>query len=142
MALEITISETMTINKPTANIDEQSRPNQFTADMNGTKGPTPGLITVPTTGIVVNLSALSAMGGMCRFHNRSTLNFVTVGVFDGSRFYPLMELKAGEFDRLRLSRYLNQEFIGSGSGTNADVNALMIIADTAACEVKVEAYDP
>jgi hypothetical protein len=141
MALEITVQETMTIRKSTANIDEQTRPNQFTADMTGTKGPTPGLITVPTTGKVVNLTALSTMGGMCRFYNRSLVNFVTIGVYDGTRFYPFCELLPGEFTRVRLSRYLNQEFIGSSSGTNADVNALMIIADTAECEVKVEAYD-
>lgn len=139
MSDEITVSETMTILKD--NIDEQTRPNRFLADMTGTKGPTPGLITVPVTGKVVDLSALSLMGGMCRFYNRDDTNYVTIGVYDGTNFFPFCELLPGEFTRVRLSRFINVEFIGSSTGSNSDVNSLMIIANTAACNVLVQAYD-
>lgn len=138
MASEISLNVNYTLKK--GNLDERGTPNQFNITMNGTKGPTPGSIRVPTTGIVVNLSAIDTPG-LCWIHNIDSTNFVTMGVYDGSRFYPLLKFPAGVAYPVILSNYINQEFVGTGTGTNADINQLMLIADTAACQVVVKAYD-
>jgi len=138
MADEIQLQVSYIIRK--GNLDEQGRPNQFNLTMTGSKGPTPGSILIPTTGKVVDLSALSSPG-LCWIHNLDSTNFVTGGVYDGSKFYPMFELPPGIAYPILLSRYINQEFVGTGTGTNADINQLMLIADTAACQVIVKAYD-
>jgi hypothetical protein len=136
MADEITFSLGFSIRK--GNLDEEGRPNRFTLTMTGTKGPTPGSILVPTTGIV-DLSALDTPGA-CWVHNTDDTNFVTMGIYDGTRFYPLLKFPPDAAYPVILSNYLNQEFVGTGTGTNADINYLMLIADTAACQVIVKAY--
>ncbi len=121
-------------------LDYQGRPTVFTGDFIGTaKGPVPGALTVPITGLRVNFGELTTPG-LCRILNTDATNFVTVGIYDTSKFYPLMELGPGESYVIRLSRYLNQEFVGTGTGTNADVNQFMLFADTAYCIVVVEAF--
>jgi hypothetical protein len=138
MADEIQIHVELTVDK--GNLNWRSNPNRFNIDYASSKAPSPGGFEVPTTGKRVDLGALSSFG-VAWIHNLDDTNFVTVGVYDGSRFHPVLEVGPGEFYPVKLSRYLTQEFIGTGTGTNADVNQFMMIADTAACYVEVYAFE-
>lgn len=105
------------------------------------KGPAPGAFTAAVTGTNVDLSQLSTPA-YCFITNMDDTNFVTVGVWDPvhAEFHPLMELLPGEGYPLRLSRRLGQEK-GTGTGTYFNEGSrLRVVADTAPCVVKVEAF--
>lgn len=135
---DITIQSSLRVSK--GEIDYQSRPRVFASAMDTERGPTPGEVSVPLGGKNVDLSAL-ARPGVAFIQNRDPTNFVTLGVWDGARFFPLLEFLAGEGYAVRLSRYLSQEFVGTGTGTNADINFLRLQPDTAAVRVNVEAFN-
>lgn len=136
MANEATVQSMLRINN--GSLLYQSLPASFTADVNGTKGPSPGNVLVAVTGTTISLSQVGTPG-LARLQNLDEDNFVTVGVYDGASFYPLLELGPGETFVMRLSRYVNLEFVGTG--TNADTNQLRMMADTAACQVLVEVFE-
>lgn len=138
MADEITLNITLQVRN--GNLDERTTPNQFNVDMAGTRGPGPGSMTIPIGGKVIDFSPIGSPG-ICWIQNIDDTNFVTAGVYDGARFYPVAEIGPGEFYPLKLSRYLNQEFVGTGTGTNADQNYFMLIADTASCNVIIKAFE-
>lgn len=141
MANEATIRAQLTLKK--GEIDYRSNPTVFLADVTGTKGPTPGAIACAVApGTDVDLSELTTPG-FCVLHNLDSTNYVTYGIWDpeGGKFYPLGELLAGEFTVVRLSRNIQEEY-GTGTGTTgADTNRLRIVADTAACNVFVGAFE-
>lgn len=136
MANEITVASNMRVAK--GNLNYTSSPSGFRVTMTGLGGPTPGGILVAVTGTNINLTALTTPG-MCRILNLDTTNFVTLGVYDAASFYPLLEIGPGESYVFKLSRYVNEEFIGTG--TNADANNLRLMADTAECLVVIEAFE-
>jgi hypothetical protein len=138
VADEATISCQLTIQK--GHLQYTSLPASYTETVNGTKGPTPGAITASIEGTFIDLSQLTRPG-LCVFINLDTTNFVTLGVYDGGNFFPVIELRPGKPQRVRLSRYVNQEFVGTGTGTNTDVNRLMLLADTADCVVRVDGFE-
>ena len=122
------------------NLDYRSYPTSFTADVTGKKGPVPGAITAPTSGVSVSLAELTTPG-LCRIANLDETNYVTVGILDpDGDFYPLMEVLPGEFYTLRLSRALGQSW-GVGTATTDSGCTLHIQADTASCNVLVEAFE-
>lgn len=140
MADEAQVNSSLRIIK--GNIEYYSLPRVFSADVTGTKGPTPGVMVASVTGADVDLSELTTPA-LCRLINLDTTNFVEYGIWDpeGSTFYPLGEIQPGESYIIRLSRYLQEEF-GTGTGTTgADTNRLRLKADTAACNVVVEAFE-
>ena len=142
MAGEITVNGSLAINK--GNLSYQSLPTSFVADMDGTPdGPTPGAITATTAGVDVDLSELASFG-VCRIQNLDSTNYVDVGIRDPEtvKFYPLMRLLAGESYPIRLSPDLQEEYgTGAGTGTTgADTNRLHIKANTASCNVIVDAF--
>ena len=117
-------------------------PSSFVGDVSGTKGPVPGAILATLAGVNVDFGELTTPS-YCRIMNLDDTNFVEYGIWDpeGSTFYPLGEILPGESYVLRLSRNLSEEF-GTGTGTTgADTNRLRIKADTAACNVLVEAFE-
>lgn len=138
MANEATIRTSLMIKK--GNIFYQSNPTAFKANVTGTKGPVPGAVSIAATvtGTDIDFSEL-VTPGLCRLQNLDATNFVTYGIWDGVSFFPLGELLPGETYVLRLSRYLGEEF--AGTGTPADVNTFRMKADTAACNVLVEAFE-
>lgn len=136
MANEITVN--CGLNIKNGSLDYAARPNSFRADMSTIGGPTPGTIAVPVTGVQIDLSGLSTPG-ICRIQNLDTTNYVTVGIYDGVSYFPLMELLAGESFIIRLYRHLGDEFVGTG--TPSDVNQLYAMADTAECKLLVEAFE-
>ena len=122
----------------------QSQPTTFQADQTGKNGPTPGAILVAVTGTDVDLSQLTTPG-FCWMMNLDSTNFVEYGIHDVSTgtFYPLGELLPGEIAILRLSRWLGGEYAEPGMGTAGSLTGskLCFRADTAACRVRVEAFE-
>ena len=119
----------------------QSQPTAFVADVSTGLGPTPGLVTVPVTGVSVSLAALTTPG-FAFIQNLDATNFIMVGVYDGTSFFPLLELLPGECYVVRLCRHLGDEFVGTG--TPADANALRLMADPlggASCYARVEVFE-
>lgn len=145
MANEATIRSALQIRKAVDGLvvmDYQSRPAAFQADVDDTKGPLPGAMTVGILGKDVDLSELETPG-LCRIMNQDDENFVEYGIRDPETdfFYPLGELLPGESYVLRLSRNLEQEYIGTGTGTSPGMtNKLHLKANTAPCVVLVEAF--
>ena len=93
-------------------------------------------------GTDVDFSELT-IPGLCRLMNLDATNFIEFGIWDpeGGVFYPLGEIGPGKTYTIKLSRNLQEEF-GTGTGTTgADTNRLRIKADTAACNVLVEAFE-
>lgn len=117
MANEITINESLTIQAtdPTTGIVQiYYRPpdTSFRADMTGRTGPSPGLVVATAAGTDVSLTAVGGGGGMARLKNQSLVNYVEFGPYDPATdiYMPLGEILPGEFTRIRLSRFLGQEF--------------------------------
>jgi len=133
LANEAQILSSLTIRK--GNLVYQSQPVSFSADVDGTDGPTPGAVSVSYVGTVIDLSELTTPG-FCRMVNIDDNYIVDVGIYDGvSKFYPMIELRPGEPTVVRLSRYLGEEAgPGTGTGTTgAGINQLMMrtrVADT------------
>jgi hypothetical protein len=123
----------------------RSYPNDFTMDISGSKGPTPGAIEVSIYGTDVTFSELTTPG-IIRISNQDDTNFITWGIADTDtdKFYPVGEILPSHFWQFQLSRYLGREYAASGTGTGttgAANNTFRIIADTAACNVLVEAFE-
>ena len=139
MADEITIQYSLSVLN--GNLQER-RQTQFQADQTTAKGPTPGALTIPTTGEDISLAEVTTPG-VGRVLNLDATNFVMVGIRDpdSDLFYPLVELLPGESYLMRFSRYLTREIVGTGTGTGTTNNFLHLRADTAACVVLLEIFD-
>lgn len=142
MAQEARIVSSLYIRKAAGNITYQSQPTSFVADVDGSKGPTPGALTVPTGGKIILFNELTTPG-LCRLINYDQTNYVTYGIYDPDydRFYPLGELLPGESYVLRLSRIFRQEYDGTGTGTSPPSCYFFMKANTAQCNVSVEAFE-
>lgn len=143
MSNEISVRSSLKISIPDNNFQYQSTPTDFQESLSVATGPTPGVIPITITGTNVDLSKL-AHPGLCFMQNLENAttypnNFVTIGVYDGASFFPLIELPPGKGYVFRLSRFLNNEFIGTG--TNADSNQLRAMANQRTCSIRVEAFE-
>lgn len=141
MANEIQVTSSLVVVKN--NLQYQSRPAAFVADMAGGKGPTPGALTADEYGTTVDLSQLTTPG-LCRVANLddddSTAHLL-VGVYDGASFFPLIELLPGESYVFRLWRHLGQEFTGTSTGTPSDANQLRLMGVGGEVTALVEAFE-
>ncbi len=123
----------------------QSSPTGYNADVLTNHGYTPGTILVSKYGTDVDLTQLS-QPGLCIIQNLDDTNFVEYGIYDldspNAAFYPLGEVLPGEIYLLRLSRLLGYQ-LGTGSGTASGDTGLRLRfkANTAACRVKIEAFE-
>lgn len=106
------------------------------------KGVVPGSILCSITGTQIDFSQLTTPA-YCVLTNLDALNYVTYGVYDSdtNTFFPLGEILPGESYVLRLSRFLHEEYPGTGTGVSASTNRLMIRAEVAACNVLIEAFE-
>lgn len=143
MANEARVQASLYIKNPTTALEYQSRPSSFVADVNASNGPTPGAVLVTVPGVDIDLSKLTAGGGLCRLMNLDPTNFVTWGLYNATttRFLPLGEMLPGESYIVRLSRYILEDFVGTGTAVGEAVT-LHMKANTASCRVLVEAFDP
>lgn len=143
MADEATVRATLQIRKISGEvtvIDYNSQPAGFIADVDGSKGPSPGAVTVSTSGTNIDLTELTTPG-LCRIMNQDPTNYVTVGVKDTSSgiFYPLMELLPGESYVFRFSRDVGEEYY-STTGTDSG-NSVHCKANTASVVVLIECFE-
>lgn len=102
----------------------------FSVTVVGTKGPTPGAITVTAAGTDVDLSQLTTPG-LVVFKNLDATYTVEYGIRDPNTrtFYPLGEIQPGESYILRLSRNIQEDYFPStGTGTTGDINKLHLKA--------------
>lgn len=142
MADEASVRSSLNIDK--GNVSYRSNPTRFLADVGVEAGPSPGKITVTQEGVDVDLSEVTTPGGFCWVQNQDTVssstNFVEAGIWDGSTFYPLMELLQGEAYVFRLARNLTEEY-GTGTGTTgASVNTFRLKSYNASVPVTVHAF--
>ena len=117
--------------------------SSFRIDVDGSKGPTPGALTITTAGEQVLFSELTTPG-LCRIINYDGENYIEYGIQDPatSQFYPLGEVGPGEEYVIKLSRNLRQAYLPeTGTGTTSDVNALYLKATGGSCNVSVEAFE-
>ncbi len=140
MSNEAAVRVTMTVK--TGNLDYRSNPSQFRADVSAAKGPTPGILSIPTAGLSVAFSQLTTPG-LCWVQNLDDTNYVEYGIKDPGtgKFYPLGEILAGEFYALRFSRNLLSDYTNVGTGTDGDVNYLWFKANAAAVLVRVDCFE-
>lgn len=140
MSDEAQIRSSLQINK--GNLNYQSQPTAFNADVATGKGPSPGAITAALAGTDVDFGEL-VQPSLCRLMNLDDANFVEYGIREPATgfFYPLGELLPGESFVLRLSRNLQEEYTGVGTGTSAPTNFFHLKANTAPCVVLVEAFE-
>lgn len=140
MANEATVRASLAIR--TGNLNYQSQPASFQADVAGVKGPTPGALSVSPRGTIVDLSQLTTPG-LCRVQNLSESDYFELGVYDVETdvFYPLLEFLPGESFVMRLSRNLGEEYVGTGTGTTAATNRLMGKANTEECVGVIDVFE-
>ena len=142
MSNEITVQSSLQIRN--GSLFYQSRPSSFQANMTGIRGPTPGSLHIPVSGIDVALSELDRPGGLCRIMNVDPFNYASFGIRDtaSNRYFPLGELLPGESYVLRLSRILGQDYgTGTGSTPLGQTGVLHMKAPHGAADVIVEAFD-
>lgn len=139
MANEITVTNQVRINN--GNLQEFGQPASFRMNMDSVQGPTPGFVTVPTTGVDLDLSALSSFG-VCRIRNLDETNDIIYGIKEPSSgfFYPIGKVRPGHHWWIDLADELLQEFTNTGTGTSAATNKFHIRAKNAACKAIVDAY--
>lgn len=138
MANEIQIITQLNIVNQPQKVNERSSKN-FRFDAEGdNKGPSPGALTIPTTGEDVSFIELSNPGP-CRITNKGT-SYVDVGVWDGIEFMPLFEIGPGESYVNKISRNLGKSY-GLGTGTTDSGNTMRLKSYSGAVIVSVEAYN-
>lgn len=123
MADEINVQSRLIIRKN--NVYYQSQPGTFIADFNGSKGPTPGSMAVSEDGTDIDLSELGTPG-LCFMMNQGNTYPVVVGRWDPVTlfFYPFCKLFPGEGFVLRLAEDVEEEYTGTGTGTEATQSKL------------------
>lgn len=135
MSNEITVACSLGVRK--GNLQYVSGPSTFRATLTATdpKGPTPGSLTIPTTGEDVAFAELAAGGGMCRIINLDDTNYVRLGVKSGATILYWGKLLPGEQTVFRLD-----DLIQAGPGTGGAAT-LHLRSNTASCIVNVDAFD-
>lgn len=140
MAREATVRTSLQIRL--GNLEYQSNPTYFTADLTVAKGPTPGSVTVSTDGTDIDFSELTEPG-LCRVMNVDPTNFVEYGVWDPALqdLFVFGEILPGETFIVRLSRNLGETYEDTGTGTTGATRTLRFKANNAPCVVIVEAFE-
>lgn len=129
-----------------------NQPSGFQADMTGAKGPSPGAIVCTTTGTQVDFSQLTRPTfcqithlGRADGTDPTDVDYVQIGIWDPAtrKFYPMDEVWPGETYTRRLSRNLQEIYVGPGTGTAAggETARMMILANGASQNIKVEAFE-
>lgn len=100
-------------------MDHRPAYNGFVADVAGTKGPTPGDVTIGPNGTNIDLSQLTEPG-WCELFNRSDTQTIQYGIWDtdSTTFYPIGELEPGHGHTIKFSRNFGERHDeGVGTGT-------------------------
>lgn len=129
MANEAKMTCSLSINK--GNLNYQSRPGQFQADVAIGKGPTPGAFTVTSSGTDADLSELDTPG-LYRMQNLDDVESIEWGIWDGASFVGVGLLLPGETFIGRLSAEFS---IGTTS------NVLRFFSSGDPCDVLLEVFE-
>lgn len=147
MANEIQVRSGITINKALDSnatlFEKYTSPVQgFSKTKSNVGGPSPGMVTVPVTGIEIDLSALTT-AGVCEINNKDATNYITVGIRDPGTesFYPFAEIGPGESWVIPLSRDIRENWSTTGTGTSSATNMLWAEANTAACKAVFNVFE-
>ena len=141
MANEATVRSSLTIRSGNTNYRTQNE--QFNADVTTPiLGPTPGALSVTTSGLVVSFSQL-VCPGLCRIQNLSSTYVLEAGikVTATGKFHPLLELLPGESYVIRFSRNLLSEEDVPGTGTTGDINSFFLRTVGGSGYALVEAFE-
>lgn len=130
MANEITVNASIKVLN--GSLSFNSAPTSYRATQTTKKGPSPGSVTVTTSGVTVSLAALTTPG-IAHFINLDATNYVRYGLYIASTFYPFGKLKPGESAVLRLSDDILT--------ANTAAAVLRFVANTATCIVQVNVMD-
>ena len=147
MANEISVRAALNVDN--GNLQYQSTPSEYTANMLSKNATSPGVVTATPTGVWmfgmgtqgINFSALE-QPSMSWIQNLDNTLSVTVGLYwpDNDCFLPVFDLLAGEFVPLRLSKFLGSIFPGTGT-TNEGLVLLDIRGNGGTCKVRIDAFD-
>lgn len=118
----------------------------FTADVDGTNGPTPGAIQVTNVGRDISLAQLSVPGFyVVRNIDTDLTNWVEWGIWDPetATFYPLNMCYPGESFPARFSLNVAHQYgTGPGSGATGPLtNRVRFRSLKATCRIVVEAFE-
>lgn len=140
MANEATVLSGLNI--LTGNLNYRPPQQQFQGNVTGAFGPVPGAVLIATApGTSILLTGI-IVPGYCKISNIDQTNFVTIGIWDGTHFFPMLEVRPNESYVVRLSRELGNEYgTGTGTGTVGSGMVLRAVADTAAVKLVVEAFE-
>jgi hypothetical protein len=124
-----------------------SLPAQFQADMSGLGGPCPGMILVSTSHSEPDFSQILAAGGttgLVRIINLDEVNIVYWGLYDSTiaKFLPIGKFFPGEGFVWRFCEFMGRGLTpGPGTGTSgADVIKFSMKADIKPCQVIVDCF--
>jgi len=142
MANEAQIRSSVEINNSVSGFKYRSYPTDFKANVSASKGPAPGAFSAAAAGTAVDLSELTTPA-ICVIRNLSLTVAVDVGIYDGTEFYPIFEIQAGEHYSYRLSKWLGRSFELTGTGTyDTGTYQLMIKPQSnVSVDVVVEAFE-
>lgn len=113
MANEARMTVSLNINK--GNLKENVN-ETFVADLTNAEGPEPGYLDVPETGVNITFTNLTDPG-LCIFKNVGSTYTVTLGISDGTEFYPLFDIKPGRFAAGEISEWIGTSLDSGGTGT-------------------------
>ena len=129
MANEITIQCQLKVSN--GGLQYANSPSQFFATQSTANGPSPGAVTVTTGGVTINLSQITTLG-FVRVTNTDATNFVRIGLYISSVFYPMLKLKPLESSIFRLSSDVLT--------ANTSAAVVRAVADTASCIIIFDAF--
>jgi hypothetical protein len=137
----------LTINMQTpVQLQYNSLPAQFQADMSGKGGPCPGMVLASTSHTEPDFSQITnnkGTPGLVRIINLDQVNIVYWGLYDSTiaRFWPIGELWPGEGYIWRFSSLLGEGLDPAGTGTSGtDVLKFSLKADISACQCIVDCF--
>ena len=94
MSNEITMSASLTINA--TNLVEAFQPESLQIDLASDAG-SGGVQTIGTSQEALTITADQADGGIFFFRNTDATNYVEIGRYESSTFYPFLKLLPGEY---------------------------------------------
>jgi len=130
MANEIQMTAGLSVTNGTLQFN--SLPKTVAITQTTKNGPSPGAVTVSTSGTTVSLASLTTPG-VCWLFNNDATNYVRYGLYISSTFYPFGKLKPGEGAVFRLSDDILT--------ANTAAAVFRMQANSASCVVQVQAFD-
>lgn len=141
MTREFTIRHTANLRNGNTAYDTPQSKGSYNLNQETEGAYVPGQITVPTTGVDIDLTELGTPG-YWEGYNLDDTNTVELCIHDGSIAHPFQELPpGGKLMSGYFPRSLGEERTVPGTGTSAVVNTLMAIANVASCKIVLNIFE-